>query len=44
MCRAAEAPVRPDPYLTQLDIAAGLARETSKNGSLPSAPHLRVVK
>src|SRR6267142_2694094 len=40
----AEAPVRPDPYLTQLDIAAGPARETSRNGSSPSAPHLRVVK
>ena len=36
----AEAPVKPDPYLTQLDIAAGPARD----GTLPNAPHLRVVK
>lgn len=36
----AEAPVRPDPYLTQLDTAAGPARD----GTLPNAPHLRVVK
>jgi urea transport system substrate-binding protein len=40
----ADAPVRPDPYLTQLDVAVGPAREASANGSSPRAPHLRVVK
>jgi len=40
----ADAPVKPDPYLTQLDVAVGPAREASGNGSSPRAPHLRVVK
>lgn len=40
----ADAPVRPDPYLTQLDVAVSPSRETSAGGPLPHAPHLRVVK
>jgi branched-chain amino acid transport system substrate-binding protein len=40
----ADAPVKPDPYLTQLDVAVGPARETTRNGSSLSALHLRVVK
>jgi branched-chain amino acid transport system substrate-binding protein len=39
-----DAPVKPDPYLTQLDVAAGPAREKSRDGSSLSALHLRVVK
>ncbi|MGX9425137.1 MULTISPECIES: transporter substrate-binding domain-containing protein [Bradyrhizobium] len=39
-----DAPVKPDPYLTQLDIAAGPVREKSRDGTSPSALHLRVVK
>ena len=40
----ADAPVKPDPYLTQLDVAVSPARDTSKGSSSPNAPHLRVVK
>lgn len=40
----ADAPVKPDPYLTQLDVAVSPSRETSTGGALPNAPHLRVVK
>ena len=39
----ADAPVKPDPYLTQLDVAVSPLREASA-GVLPNAPHLRVVK
>lgn len=40
----ADAPVKPDPYLTQLDVAASPSRETSAGSVSPNAPHLRVVK
>jgi urea transport system substrate-binding protein len=40
----ADAPVRPDPYLTQLDVAVSLVRETARGGASLNAPHLRVVK
>jgi branched-chain amino acid transport system substrate-binding protein len=40
----ADAPVKPDPYLTQLDVAVSPSRETSAGDALPNAPHLRVVK
>ena len=40
----ADAPVKPDPYLTQLDVAVSPSRETSAGGPSPNAPHLRVVK
>jgi urea transport system substrate-binding protein len=36
----ADAPVKPDPYLSQLDVAVRLSRD----GSSPKAPHLRIVK
>jgi urea transport system substrate-binding protein len=36
----ANAPVKPDPYLSQLDVAA----DPSRVGPLPHAPHLRIVK
>jgi branched-chain amino acid transport system substrate-binding protein len=36
----ADAPVKPDPYLSQLDVAV----RPSSDESSPSAPHLRIVK
>ncbi len=36
----ADAPVKPDPYLSQLDVAV----RPSRDGSSPNAPHLRIVK
>ena len=36
----ADAPVKPDPYLSQLDLAV----RPSRDGSSPNAPHLRIVK
>ncbi|MBI5128437.1 MAG: transporter substrate-binding domain-containing protein [Rhodopseudomonas palustris] len=36
----ADAPVKPDPYLSQLDVAV----RPSKDGRIPNAPHLRIVK
>ena len=36
----ADAPVKPDPYLSQLDVAV----RPSKDGSSTNAPHLRIVK
>jgi branched-chain amino acid transport system substrate-binding protein len=36
----ADAPVKPDPYLSQLDVAV----RPSKDGRVPNAPHLRIVK
>lgn len=36
----AAAPVKPDPYLSQLDVAV----LPSRNEALPNAPHLRIVK
>ena len=40
----ADAPVKPDPYLTQLDVAVSPVRETARDGASLNAPHLRVVK
>ena len=40
----ADAPVKPDPYLTQLDVAVSPVRKTTRDGAEPNAPHLRVVK
>ena len=40
----ADAPVKPDPYLTQLDVAVSPSRETTTGETSPNAPHLRVVK
>lgn len=40
----ADSPVKPDPYLTQLDIAVSSVRDTARDGASPHAPHLRVVK
>jgi urea transport system substrate-binding protein len=36
----ADAPAKPDPYLSQLDVAV----RPAKDGRLPNAPHLRIVK
>jgi urea transport system substrate-binding protein len=36
----ADAPVKPDPYLSQLDVAV----RPSRDGSSPNASHLRIVK
>jgi branched-chain amino acid transport system substrate-binding protein len=40
----ADAPVKPDPYLTQLDVAVSPLRESPRGLASPNAPHLRVVK
>jgi ABC-type branched-subunit amino acid transport system substrate-binding protein len=40
----ADAPVKPDPYLTQLDIAVSPVPESLRGTTAPNAPYLRVVK